>query len=306
MTTRRITHYPLIAAACLAVSGTVHADLTPPPGLNPGDQYRIAFVTSDAFLTNAVSTDISIYNQLATDAANSQTDLAALGTDWFAIVSEPGSPGISAKENTGTDDSPAGDNGVPIFRVDGVGIADHYDDLWDRTIDAPLNITETGTASSATTAWTGTTADGEINTAQPLGSTFLVGRGQIGATGDLWMGTFGGNGNNLAPIYVISDVLTVPAVSIIVGDYDNSGQVEQGDLDIVLQNWGTGTFTGDEATLVGGGPFDGTVDQNELDGVLQNWGNTAAPDFSGSVVPEPATLALAGLFGLAMARRRLA
>ncbi len=87
------------------------------------------------------------------------------------------------------------------------------------------------------------------------------------------------------------------------GDYDDSGQVEQGDLDIVLQNWGTGTFTGNESNLVGGGPFDGTVDQNELDGVLQNWGSTSAPDFAGSAVPEPATLALMGGIGLLFARR---
>ncbi len=88
----------------------------------------------------------------------------------------------------------------------------------------------------------------------------------------------------------------------IVGDYDDSGQVEQGDLDIVLQNWGTGTFTGDEGSLVGGGPFDGTVDQNELDGVLQNWGSTAAPDFTGAAVPEPAWGA--GVLALLCAHRR--
>ncbi len=93
-------------------------------------------------------------------------------------------------------------------------------------------------------------------------------------------------------------------VAALTGDYDGSGQVEQGDLDIVLQNWGTGTFTGDEAALVGGGPFDGTVDQNELDGVLQNWGSTAAPDFAGSAVPEPAALAVLGSLGVLGLRRR--
>ncbi len=87
------------------------------------------------------------------------------------------------------------------------------------------------------------------------------------------------------------------------GDYDASGQVEQGDLDIVLQNWGTGTFTGDEAALVDGGPFDGTVDQNELDGVLQNWGSTSAPDFVASAVPEPTTGLLLGV-GAWLASRR--
>ncbi len=88
----------------------------------------------------------------------------------------------------------------------------------------------------------------------------------------------------------------------VLGDYDGSGQVEQGDLDIVLQNWGTGTFTGDENALVGGGPFDGNVDQNELDGVLQNWGAGSAPDFTGSAVPEP-TVAGVALLGWGLLSR---
>ncbi len=90
----------------------------------------------------------------------------------------------------------------------------------------------------------------------------------------------------------------------ITGDYDQSGQVEQGDLDIVLQNWGTGTFTGDEGALVGDGPFDGTVDQNELDGVLQNWGSASAPSFDGSAVPEPAAALLLAAGGLATRRQK--
>ncbi len=98
---------------------------------------------------------------------------------------------------------------------------------------------------------------------------------------------------------------TPVSVGGVTGDYDDSGQVEQGDLDIVLQNWGTGTFTGNVDNLVGGGPFDGTVDQNELDGVLQNWGSTAAPALNGTVVPEPASgSALVAVACLVSRRRR--
>ncbi len=84
----------------------------------------------------------------------------------------------------------------------------------------------------------------------------------------------------------------INAVSGIAGDYNDSGQVEQADLDLVLQNWGLDTdANGIPAGWTNGLP-DGLIDQAELDGVLLNWGDTAGPDFSGSSVPEPTLLAL--------------
>lgn len=283
----------LFAIALTTVPTTVFA-LTISDTLEPGDQFRIAFVTSEDFQTTALSTDISNYNLLATNAAQSQADLATLDTDWFAIVSVPESSagagdGISAKTNTGTDDSPAGDNGVPIFRVDGVKIADHYDDLWDRTIDAPLNVAQDGSIlgvqGTPITAWTGTTADGEINTAQPLGSSFFAGRGQIGASGDLWMGTFGGNAGNLAPIYTISGVLTVPN-SAIPGDYDDDG--DRDGVDFLLWQRTDGTAAG----------------LMEWQSRYGSGGNSLRAMTS---VPEPSVLALLFFGGLILcvARRRI-
>lgn len=92
--------------------------------------------------------------------------------------------------------------------------------------------------------------------------------------------------------------ITQATESGLIGDYDDDGQVAQGDLNLVLNNWG------------GDAPFDpngeafttGTVDQEELNRVLNNWGSTSAPSFEGSAVPEPASLAL--LSGLALASRR--
>ncbi len=93
------------------------------------------------------------------------------------------------------------------------------------------------------------------------------------------------------------------AVSMLAGDYDGSGQVEQADLDLVLQNWGidadaNGVPTGWTHDLP-----DGLIDQAELDGVLLNWGDTAAPDFHGINVPEPATALTVMLAPWALSRR---
>ncbi|MEM8782197.1 MAG: choice-of-anchor tandem repeat NxxGxxAF-containing protein [Planctomycetota bacterium] len=80
------------------------------------------------------------------------------------------------------------------------------------------------------------------------------------------------------------------------GDYNDSGQVEQGDLNLVLNNWGQpAPFTPN------GGPFaTPNVDQEELNRVLNNWGASSAPSFA---VPEPGIFALLGT-GLATILRR--
>ncbi len=90
------------------------------------------------------------------------------------------------------------------------------------------------------------------------------------------------------------------------GDANLNGQVEQGDLDAVLQNWGSTAATNPQLGW-GTGDLDGNglVAQGDLDRVLQNWGGSAAPDFRGVDVPEP-TAAAVLLGGVVLLRYRRA
>lgn len=66
------------------------------------------------------------------------------------------------------------------------------------------------------------------------------------------------------------------------GDYNVDGRVGQGDLDLVLLNWGL-IASGGPAGWLAADQFDGAVGQNDLDVVLINWGNGAGPP----IPPEP-------------------
>jgi hypothetical protein len=73
------------------------------------------------------------------------------------------------------------------------------------------------------------------------------------------------------------------------GDYDNSGLVEQADLDLVLGHWGE-DVSNLPAAWTNDRPTAGVVDQEELDGVLSNWGATST---AAAAVPELSTFGLA-------------
>ena len=85
------------------------------------------------------------------------------------------------------------------------------------------------------------------------------------------------------------------------GDYNASGTVEQGDLDLVLLHWGADAPDA-PASWINDLPT-GTIDQDELDGVLLNWGEIGAAPAVSAGVPEPRSV-LVLLFALAAAITR--
>ncbi|MEM7577888.1 MAG: PEP-CTERM sorting domain-containing protein [Planctomycetota bacterium] len=90
------------------------------------------------------------------------------------------------------------------------------------------------------------------------------------------------------------------ALAGLAGDFNDSGAVEQGDLNLVLNNWG-GNRTFEDGTTAF---TTNNVDQEELNAVLNNWGSSSAPSFAGFDVPEPAMLGLWGAGMMCLTGRR--
>jgi hypothetical protein len=199
-----------VAVSSFGLAWGAHAaPVTIPLGLNPGDEYRLVFVTSTT--RDATSTNIADYNAFVSAAANTQQALVALGTSWAAIAS---TGTVDARDNTGT--NPVA-TGVPIYLLDGVSlVANDNTDLWDGGIINPIMITEAGAALN-TLVWTGTTRFGIAGPGFPQGSplgsvTNDVIRGISSSVGPSWVDGTGTPAAALSSFYALSGVLIVPTV----------------------------------------------------------------------------------------------
>jgi len=180
------------------------APITVPAGLHSGDHYRLAFVTGTD--TPATSSDIAYYNTFVTSAADSVSQLAALGTTWSAIAS---TATVAARDNTNTNPASAG---APIYNMAGQLLATSNADLWDGSLSALLTYNETGAVAAPgfTEAWTGTGSAGmPTGSSDPLGTAAPVWGDSQSAM--IWV--YAQQGEYLAPahhtLYGISGMLTV-------------------------------------------------------------------------------------------------
>lgn len=199
----RATISLLLATCALALHSHVAwaAPMAVPAGLNPGDEYRLVFVTSTG--AGATSSDITTYNAFVTGAANSVPELAALSTTWSVVGS---TPTVSARTNTGT----TLPGGLPIYNLAGALVAVDNDDLWDGALLAPINHTESGDEVFNQFVWTGTFVNGNGSSLLGLGGPLDgVLTGIAGETDNRWIHWDSDTMTLPYHYYAMSGVLTV-------------------------------------------------------------------------------------------------
>jgi hypothetical protein len=190
----------LVAGVGIAPHAEAAPIFTVPPGLAPGTQYRLVFVTFDT--TDATSTLISTYNTFVTTEANDSATLAGLGVTWTAIVS---TAAVNAIDNIGT---PSG----AVYNLGGLEVATSTSAMFSPPLDKRINVDQFGnTVANNTVIWSGThSTTGDEEATRGLG-TSTPELGQVN-TGAGWLtNAQAPNNTGLHPIYAISSVLTAPA-----------------------------------------------------------------------------------------------
>jgi hypothetical protein len=102
------------------------------------------------------------------------------------------------------------------------------------------------------------------------------------------------------PNFIALDLNAIPEPP----DYNGNGLVDQGDLDLVLLNWGADATTPPDGWT--NSLPTGAIDQEELDAILLHWGEGAAIVSASNAgpVPEPSTFVLLGSAAMILLVRR--
>jgi hypothetical protein len=263
-----------------------------PPGLAPGSQYRLVFVTSAT--RDGMADDVAVYNNFVSTVANGQPLLSALGTTWSAVAS---TQTVDARDNTGTNWTIVG-SGVPFYRLDGARVAPNNSYFWNMAYpEATISYTELGTRTPITVqssteaeapwVWAGTTSGGTkstgylgVNSGSASGFP-VAGVAYNEVTGPYsWIGLATTPDEDVHALYGMSGVLTVPG-AILAGDYNDDGVVDAADYVLWRRLNGTSTVMPNDPNSL---PIDG----DQYNTWRGNFGESAAGSGQDSPVPEPA------------------
>ncbi len=208
------------------------------PDLPSGSSYHLAFLTDGTY--SAVLEFNADYDALVTEEVKSDPDLSQV--EWRAIGSTAHSSATSYLDISG-----------PIYRLDGVQIASRKSDLWDGSLDAPLNVTPSGASNqdvrvwtgsnrsggSASCAWQGTTRECVLGLPDPSSDVMA---GMSGATNSDWITGTEQRWTQQSRLYAISLELTVPE-SALPGDFDGNGVLDANDINLLTTQVKTGVYS---------------------------------------------------------------
>jgi hypothetical protein len=193
-----------LAFGVLGVGSPVQAGpVILPSGLQPGDQFQVAFVTSGTF--SAESSNIADYNRFVSAAAT------AAGLDlidgqpvtWNAIGS---TATIDAQDNA--------PQTAPVYDLQGRLITAIPGGLWNSPqlfLDNPIDVTQSGNQLPSGYVWTGSTVNGEGLFLLTLGSDYrLVSVGDLASRFPSWLDTAFQESSKSFHIYALSSPITVP------------------------------------------------------------------------------------------------
>lgn len=205
----RYLRFVALVGLCLCMSIEARANLiiATPSGLNPGDQFRIVFLTAGT--TQATSSDIGYNNAFVSNDAISQAGgsgnnvvYGSTVLTWKAIASTYDASAISN----------IGSFGVPVYTASGTRItpSDTGTGLWSGSLLAPINQFLTSPFPYNTGVWTGTLPNGSAAGSFTLGSNSGFGStpGMSSKTNSEWVETGATPSGFTNNMYGISQVLT--------------------------------------------------------------------------------------------------
>ena len=201
----------IVAAITLALWGSPRLEagivINTPAGLNPGDTFRIAFVTDAA--TNGLSNNIGNYNSFVNADATAEAGGGSVlyNGNPLSFKAIGSTPAVSAIANIGQ-------SGAPVYLVSGSEVASSdlttTGGLWSASLLAPIGEDLQGNVFSTEEAiFTGTLTSGASSTS-PLGTATPI-FGVSGYTNFYWIDNFGSDARVPLQMYAISQPLTVPA-----------------------------------------------------------------------------------------------